>query len=182
MSPMTYSGASWSSTTRQPLRSSRGARNRARASTSRQCCATEKICEPLVWPFQRATLAKPWAISSISMSRGEGSSKSSLRPDSMRCQARGASVLRACGLDFFRSLSDSLGKFFGKFLHGLVAVAGDDVIIDHADGLHEGVDDGRPTKFEAALREILGHRTRGRRFRRNLACGLEIIDLGFAVD
>ncbi len=33
--------------------------------------------------------AKPWAMSSISMSIGEGSSRSSLRPDSMRCHARG---------------------------------------------------------------------------------------------
>src|SRR5580704_5307727 len=142
MSPMTYSGASWSSTARRPPGSSRGARMRARASTSRQCWATEKIFGPLVWPFQRATLAKPWAISSTSMSRGEGSSRSSLRPDSMRCQARGAPPLRAGSLGFFTSLSDSLGKLFGKFLHGLVTVAGDDVIIDHADGLHEGVDDG----------------------------------------
>ena len=58
------------------------------ASTSSVCCATEKICAPRVWPFQRATRARPWAISAISMSSGEGSSRSSRRPDSMRCQTR----------------------------------------------------------------------------------------------
>jgi hypothetical protein len=42
----------------------------------------------LVWPFQRGTRAMPCAISSISISSGEGSSRSSRRPDSMRCQAR----------------------------------------------------------------------------------------------
>src|SRR5438309_843761 len=47
---------------------------------------------PTVWPFQRATRARPCAISSISMSSGEGSSRSSRRPDSMRCQARGARI------------------------------------------------------------------------------------------
>src|SRR5665213_2662998 len=52
------------------------------------------MCAPLVWPFQRATRAKPCAMSSISTSSGEGSSRSSRRPDSMRCQARGNSLLR----------------------------------------------------------------------------------------
>src|SRR5579863_5337277 len=47
------------------------------------------MCAPLVCPFQRATRASPCAMSSISMSSGEGSSKSSRRPDSIRCQARG---------------------------------------------------------------------------------------------
>jgi hypothetical protein len=50
---------------------------------------TEKACSPVVCPFHRATRARPWAISSISMSRGEGSRRSRRRPDSMRCQARG---------------------------------------------------------------------------------------------
>ena len=36
----------------------------------------------------RATRAKPWAISAISISSGEGSRRSSRRPDSIRCQAR----------------------------------------------------------------------------------------------
>ena len=71
------------------LRSSRGAFARANCSTRSACWATEKICAPLVCPFQRATLARPWAMSSISTSSGEGSSRSRRRPDSMRCQARG---------------------------------------------------------------------------------------------
>ena len=45
-------------------------------STSSVCCATEKMCAPWVWPFQRATRASPWAMSSISTSSGEGSSRS----------------------------------------------------------------------------------------------------------
>jgi hypothetical protein len=31
-----------------------------------------------------------------------------------------------------------------------MAVAGDQMIVDHADRLHEGVDDGRADEFEAA--------------------------------
>ena len=88
MSPMTYSGASCSSAASRNLRSTRGICSRSTASTSSVCCATEKICAPLVWPFQRATRARPWAISAISISSGEGSSRSSRRPDSIRCQAR----------------------------------------------------------------------------------------------
>jgi len=44
--------------------------------------------KPLVCPFQRATRARPWAISAISISSGEGSSRSSRRPDNIRCQTR----------------------------------------------------------------------------------------------
>jgi len=88
MSPMTYSGASCRSAASRTLASTRGACSRITASTSSVCCATEKMCVPLVWPFQRATRASPCAISTISISSGEGSSRSSRRPDSMRCQAR----------------------------------------------------------------------------------------------
>ena len=38
--------------------------------------------------FQRATNARPCAISSISISTGVGSSRSSLRPDNILCHAR----------------------------------------------------------------------------------------------
>jgi hypothetical protein len=31
------------------------------------------------------------------------------------------------------------------------------MVVDHADRLHEGVDDSRPAKLEAALGEILRH-------------------------
>src|SRR5271169_270861 len=56
---------------------------------------------PSVWPFQRATLARPWAMSSISMSSGEGSRRSRRRPDSIRCQARGGGTLRPRGCRVF---------------------------------------------------------------------------------
>src|ERR1700758_4812969 len=90
MSPITYSGASCNSTASRRPRSNPGARLCASVSTRSECCATEKICAPLVCPFQRATRASPCAISSTSMSSAEGSSRSSRRPDSMRCQARGS--------------------------------------------------------------------------------------------
>src|SRR5580704_558184 len=132
---------------------------------------------PRVWPFQRATRANPCAISSISTSSGDGSSRSSRRPDSMRCQARGASLAREGAVP--GSLRVGL---FGNLLHGLVAVAGDNMVVDHADGLHEGIDDGRTAELEAALREFLRHRARCCGFRRDLPCRLEIIDLRLAVD
>src|SRR5580698_7765457 len=143
MSPMTYSGASCSSTARRRPASSRGTRARAKASTNRQCCATEKIWAPLVCPFQRATRASPCAISSLSTSSGEGSSRSSRRPDSMRCQARGASLPRE------GALPGGLGVgLLGNLLNGLMAMTGHDVVVDHADRLHEGIDDGWPAELE----------------------------------
>ena len=73
MSPITYSGASCSRIASR-ARTSRLVRRRAIASTSKVCCATEKIWEPEVCPFQRATRARPCAMSAISTSSGEGSS------------------------------------------------------------------------------------------------------------
>jgi Tfp pilus assembly protein PilF len=73
------------------------------SSTSSVCCATEKMCAPSVWPFQRATRASPCAMSSISTSSGEGSSRSSRRPDSMRCQARDTAVYINRGLLYERT-------------------------------------------------------------------------------
>src|ERR1700733_5705650 len=112
MSPMTYSGASCSSTARRRLRSSRG-------------------------------------------------------PDSMRCQAR---ALRVAAF------------LVGGFLNGPMAKAGNEMVIDHADSLHEGVDDGRAAKFEAALRQFLGHRARDRGLGGHLALGAVVVDFRFAVD
>ncbi|MHC2615434.1 hypothetical protein ACVMGF_006507 [Bradyrhizobium diazoefficiens] len=88
MSPITYSGASCSRAASRTRWSTRGVSCRITVSTSSVCCATEKMCAPVVCPFQRATRASPCAMSAISMSSGEGSSRSSRRPDSMRCQAR----------------------------------------------------------------------------------------------
>src|SRR5690606_17670769 len=61
----------------------------------------------MVWPFQRATRARPWAMSSISMSNGEGSSRSRRRPDNMRCQARGGWGLRTRGAGPASSISSA---------------------------------------------------------------------------
>src|SRR5580658_2972447 len=136
------------------------------------------MCAPLVWPFQRATRANPWAMSSSSMSSGEGSSRSSRRPDSMRCQARGSDAGRVARL---ARCAVSATAARPEFLARLMAVAGDNMIVDHADCLHEGVDDGRPAEFEAALCQFLGDRARGRRLRRHLARGVVVVELRLAV-
>ena len=65
---------------------------------------------------------------------------------------------------------------------GLVAVAGHEMIVDHADRLHEGIDDGRPDELEAARRKLLRHRLRQRRLRRHLLGGAEAVDLRPAVE
>lgn len=94
MSPITYSGASCNSAARRQRRSSFGAFSDMIFSTSNECCATDRGYMPFVWPFQRLTRASPWAISRISTSIGEGSSRSSRRPLSMRCHARVWSMFR----------------------------------------------------------------------------------------
>ena len=94
MSPITYSGASCSSAASRASRGAAGSNAPKIASTSSECCATEKISAPRVCPFQRATRARPCATSSISTSSGDGSIRSSRRPDSMRCQALTAPVRR----------------------------------------------------------------------------------------
>src|ERR1700733_4571776 len=142
MSPMTYSGASCSNAASRKLTSTRGVCSRITASTRSVCCATEKISAPLVWPFQRATRARPWAMSAISISSGEGSIRSSRRPDSMRCHARAALDMRLA----------AERRAFG------MAVAIDEMIVDHAGRLHEGVDDGRPDEIAAAFAQVLGDR------------------------
>src|SRR5690348_5604252 len=45
-------------------------------------------------------------------------------------------------------------------LHLAVAEAGDEMVVHHAHGLHEGVTDGRPHEAEAPLRERRAHRVR----------------------
>src|SRR6185295_9022100 len=62
-----------------------------------------------------------------------------------------------------------------------VPVAGDEVVVHHADGLHEGVNDRRPTEFEAALFQLFGYFLRKRCFDRNLALGAEAIDARLTV-
>src|ERR1700733_799148 len=176
MSPMTYSGASWRRTVRRRLSSSRGTRARAKVSTRRQCCATEKICAPLVCPFQRATRARPWAMSSISMSSGEGSSRSSRRPDSMRCQARSPDeVGGVAGRAVFVTAVLLDMPFLSELGAGFVTVAADEMVVDHADGLHESINNGRPAEFKTTLRQILGHRLRYLGLGRHLTLGAKVV-------
>src|SRR4029077_19895737 len=63
-----------------------------------------------------------------------------------------------------------------------MTVTRNQMIVDHADGLHEGVDDGRPAEFEAAPQQLLRHRARLRRLVGDLRARAEIVDLGLAVD
>src|SRR5690606_13243289 len=107
MSPMTYSEASCSRAARRHFGSSPGRMWAAISSTTSECWATEKACSLMVWPFQRATRAGPWAMSSISMSNGDGSSRSRRRPDSIRCQARGGLGLRTRGAGPASSISSA---------------------------------------------------------------------------
>ena len=99
-------------------------------------------------------------MSSISTSSGEGSRRSSRRPDSMRCQARRARGSRV--MVGFRCASAGMP----------VAAAIDEMIVDHADRLHEGVDDRRAAEIDAARLQVFGDCARNFGFRRHFAdCG-----------
>src|SRR5580658_9102294 len=137
------------------------------------------MCAPEVCPFQRATRASPCAMSSISMSSADGSSRSSRRPDSIRCQARSGTV-RAIGPARAPSLSATVAA--PELRTSLMPMARDQMIVDHAGGLHEGIDDGRAAEFEAALCKFFGHGARHGGFGRNLARAFVVIDLRLSVD
>ncbi len=107
-------------------------------------------------------------MSSISTSSGEGSIRSSRRPDSMRCQARARLRFTTAAL----AESDA----------GRVAVAVDEMIVDHADGLHERVDDRRPDEIAAALLQVLRMPRDIAVSRRNVAHASRVIDDRPAVD
>src|SRR5665213_166679 len=47
-------------------------------------------------------------------------------------------------------------------------MARDQMVVDHADRLHKGVDDGRPDEFKTVADELLRHRARDFRFGRGL--------------
>src|SRR5580692_6423562 len=64
----------------------------------------------------------------------------------------------------------------------LVAETVDDVDVDHADGLHEGVTDCRSDKFEAALFEIFAHRIGFPSLRGDLLHRLRRVDARLAAD
>src|SRR5690348_5222386 len=92
-------------------------------------------------------------MSSISISSGEGLSKSSRRPDSMRCHARGSSDLA-----IFRFRPPAVAE-------RAMTVASHHMVIDQSASLHHRIDDGRAAEAEAALLEILRDRF-GQRCRR----------------
>src|SRR5579864_6862945 len=57
-----------------------------------------------------------------------------------------------------------------------------EVVVHHADRLHEGIDDGRPAKFEAAARKLLRDLAGKLGLGRYLLDAAQAIDLGAAVD
>src|SRR5260370_21447275 len=65
---------------------------------------------------------------------------------------------------------------------GFMAKAGHQMVVDHAGGLHEGIDDGRADEFESARGQFFRYLDRQRRRRRHAGRGLEVIDLRPAVD
>src|ERR1700733_1438694 len=65
---------------------------------------------------------------------------------------------------------------------GLMTMACHEMIVDHADCLHERVDNGRPAKLEAALGEILRHGLRYFGLGRHLAPAAKAVHLRPAVD
>src|SRR5258708_2383138 len=62
-----------------------------------------------------------------------------------------------------------------------MSMAGHDVIVDHADRLHERIDYGRSAEFEAARDQLLRHRLRNLRLGRHLPGAAEVVDLRLAV-
>src|ERR1019366_10340283 len=58
----------------------------------------------------------------------------------------------------------------------------DQMIVDHADRLHEGIDDGRPDEFEAVTSKFLGHRPRFIGFGRRARTAAEFMVYRFAAD
>src|SRR6185503_14258364 len=63
-----------------------------------------------------------------------------------------------------------------------VTEAGDEMVVDHAGRLHEGIDNGRADEFEASSRKLLGNLDRDRRGGRHAGGGFERVHLRPAVD
>src|SRR5579883_3218577 len=101
-------------------------------------------------------------MSSISMSSGEGSIRSSRRPESILCQARCRSAVMRSPLRARSALRRERGD-------GLMAMAIDEMIVDHAGRLHESVDDRRPDEIAAAGFQVLRDRLGLLGLRRNVA-------------
>src|SRR4029079_2862528 len=58
----------------------------------------------------------------------------------------------------------------------------DQMIVDHADRLHEGIDNGRADELEPPRRQFLRHLLRQRGFGRHLRGVAEFVDLRLAVE
>ena len=140
-------------------------------------------------------------MSSISMSLGAGSSRSRRRPDSMRCQARVRAGRLGAGWSrrpwrqlvstFARCDGSARGLTPGSRGHlepslqlgaGAVAVAADEVIVDHAGRLHESIDRGRADEAEALRLQRLGDGLGGRRLGRHRLEARVPVDLRAAVE
>src|SRR5262249_54915470 len=70
---------------------------------------------------------------------------------------------------------------FAELLAGRVPVEVHDVVVYHADRLHEGIDDGRPDELESARQQLLRYLLRYRGLVRHLLGRAEMIDLRLTV-
>ena len=96
-----------------------------------------------------ASLVEPWTGFSHSLAFGMTTTQVSSR-------ARSASLRVDSGEESF--LDTEMLPWVTKSIDFLPPKAGDGMIIDHADGLHKRVADGRPYEFEPATGEFLAHR------------------------
>lgn len=88
---------------------------------------------------------------------------------------------------------DALARLYGSFRAECIVSADklgdfpatktvDGVIVDHSDGLHEGITNGWADKIEAALFQIFAHQTGRRGLRRNIGKARPHVVLGRAVN
>src|SRR5581483_5487810 len=97
------------------------------------------------------------------------------------CVARRAVSGRECALaPVWRACSSSLA--LSQLGERSVAMAIDEMVVDHADRLHEGVDDGRAAELEPTGGELLRHLARDVGLCRDLLGGAEMVHLRLAVD
>src|SRR6056297_979573 len=91
-----------------------------------------------------------WAILVTSAGRGGGGGN---HPRAKSCCKRDSTVNPPC----HRRNTDGIPTRYSPSSeprHPLVARAGDEVVVDHSDRLHEGIDDGGAAEFESAFLQI----------------------------
>src|SRR6185312_11032905 len=92
---------------------------------------------------------------------------------------RAALILRL--LRLLRSWASG-SSFSGELRASGVPIARDEMVVDHADGLHERVDDGRPDEFKTACDKFLRYFLGQCRLCRHLSGRTETVELRLAVE